>query len=452
MIEELLARIERLEKRLSELEAENAALKARLGMDSSNSSKPPSSDGLNKKSKKDSSLRGVLEEVPKKGRTKPQPPKQVETPDETADIRPDRCGECGESLEGTEASGTEKRQVFDLPKPRPCVKEYRSHAVNCPRCSARTWGKFPEGVNAHVQFGAGVKAMAAYLSARHMLPEERLAEIFRDAFGMETSAASLANFIAEAAQSAEKPQEATLAELKEAPSKHADETGFRVSGSLYWLHVLSNAADTFFRLSKKRGEMFEGLRGTLSHDCLGSYNGLGNVKHALCNAHILRELNAAIENEGAKWAERLKRILLVGHKLWKSAGCARPDPEQARILAGIYRKTVDSAVEEYERMPELFPKSKGKRGKKKRRKGHNLALRLKNRADDVLRFLFDSTAPFTNNQAERDLRMTKVKMKISGCFRSEQGAKNFAVLKGFFSTAKKRGMNPLHALQNVCAA
>src|SRR5688572_5613140 len=160
-----------LEAKNALLESENADFRRRFGMNSSNSSKPPSSDGLNKAPAKGGSLRGVLEEAPKKARAKTQPPQQVGTPDETSDIRPASCGECGESLEGAETSGTEKRQVFDLPKPRPYVTEYRSHAVNCPHCSTKSWGKFPEGVDAHVQFGAGVKAMAAYLSARHMIPE-----------------------------------------------------------------------------------------------------------------------------------------------------------------------------------------------------------------------------------------------------------------------------------------
>jgi transposase len=176
------------------------------------------------------------------------------------------------------------------------------------------------------------------------------------------------------------------------------------------------------------------------------------VEHSLCNAHILRELVAIIEHEKENWAKRMKRLLLRSHRLWKNGGDCPPRVEKSEILKKIYDRIVENALKHYESLPELKPKGKEKRGKTKRRAGHNLALRLQKRQDDVLRFLFDARAPFTNNQAERDLRMTKVKQKISGCFRSEKGAKNFATLYGFFSTARKQGKNPLAEIQALFAA
>ena len=473
MIEELLNRIASLEKRLSALETENAALKAenaalkaenatlkaenadlrrRLGMDSTNSSKPPSSDGFKKKQKKDRSLRGVLKEGEKKEKSKPKPLNQTENPDETVEIRPESCEKCGENLVGSESEKIEKRQVFDLPPPKAHVIEYRSHAVKCLCCGEKTAGKFPDEAKAHVQFGPRTKALAAYFSSRHMLPEERMAEIFKDAFGMEISPSALASFVSNVAEKAEKSQEKTFDELQKAPCKHLDETGLYVAGKRDWLHVISDKFRTFYRYSTKRGEMFEGLNGVVSHDCWNPYYGMEKVEHSLCNAHILRELVAIIEHEKENWAKRMKRLLLRSHRLWKNGGDCPPRVEKSEILKKIYDRIVENALKHYESLPELKPKGKEKRGKTKRRAGHNLALRLQKRQDDVLRFLFDARAPFTNNQAERDLRMTKVKQKISGCFRSEKGAKNFATLYGFFSTARKQGKNPLAEIQALFAA
>lgn len=454
MTKELLKRLDALEKKVSSLESENADLRRRLGMDSSNSSKPPSSDGLKKNLRKKRSLGNVLKEDKKKEKPPQKPLEQTTTPDETVDSFPETCKGCRHSLENVPTERLEKRQVFDLPRqPKPHVVEYRSHAVFCPNCGAKNKGAFPENITAHVSFGNGVKAAAAYLSAYQFVPEERLSETFRDLFGINAGEATLAKFVAETAEKLKNTQEKTLETLKTSPVKHMDETGFRIGGKTQWLHVVSNLHLTHYRVSAKRGELLDGVSGTAVVDFWKPYLTLKNVLHGFCNAHLLRELIAVSQNEGLKWAKNMMRLLLFANKSAKSPPNFKKSSKRVDIkerIRRLYDKIVAAALEKHSSMPELAKKTG--RGPKKRRPGHNLALRFRDFKEGVLRFLSDPEVPFTNNLAERDLRMMKVKQKISGCFRSENGARNFAVLRGFLSTVKKQGKNPFEEVRHAVAA
>jgi transposase len=430
-----------LRKENAALKQENADLRRRLGLDSSNSGKPPSSDGLSKP-RRTQSLRKKGD--PNRRRTsKGTTLKRSETPDVIEDIYPEKCTGCGQALtEALSSEIVESRQVFDIPEPKPVVTEHRLHSVACPCCGVKNKGHFPEVVRASVQYGPRIRAAATYLSIEHFIPEDRRRELLADLFGLPISTASLAAFDEDAAEALRETQERTLEILKAAPVKHMDETGFRVNGKTCWLHVISHGAWTHYRAREGRKDLLEGVSGIVSHDCLTSYFKIPGIKHALCNAHILRELKAAHELDGEKWAKSLARLLCCANLIVKNG----VDPP-TEIVRTLYDRIVAKALEFHEALPLFAPQKK--HGKKKRRPGHNLALRLREKAEDVLRFLYNKNAPFTNNLAERDIRMMKVKQKVSGGFRTQKGAEIFCTIRGFLSSVKKQGVNPFHALQNA---
>ncbi len=451
--DELIDLVLSLAARLEELER-------RLGLNSTNSGKPPSSDGLNKPpaGKKKRRRTGSLRE--RSGR-KPGGQKgheggtlrQVADPDVTIDHYPGTCPNCGSGLTPEMAGGHGARQVFDLPEPRPLVvTEHRAHRCRCARCGRQTRAAFPDGVTAPVQYGARIGAMVVYLSHYQLLPEDRLAELMGDLFGAGLSAASIARMGRNKATSVQGVVEVIRELVKSAPVKHMDETGFRVAGRTQWLHVASTALLTFYRVSARRGSLLDGVGGIVVHDHWKPYFTMQGVDHALCNAHHLRELQALIEIEKEDWAGRMQRLL---RRACHAANLARERSVALKpSLVEGFRRCWDAITAEglrfHEAQPPLGPApAEGqakRRGRKPRRTGHNLLRRLQARKEDALRFLADPAVPFTNNQAEQDVRMMKVKQKISGGFRSKQGANDFATVRGFISTAKKQGWNIIQAL------
>ena len=445
----------------AQFRAENAQLRQlveqlqrRLGLDSSNSGKPPSSDGPGKPPAKPRtrSQRGRSGKRPggqpgHKGVTL----SQTATPDQIETHVPTSCADCGASLSAPDTEGEPlRRQVFDLAPPPPLeVTEHQAYACRCGACGRVTRAAFPAGVNAPVQYGPRVAATAAYLQNAHFLPEERLAELFQDVFGVAICAATLAGMTHKAAQR----WQAWTARVRDLlvrsdGVKHLDETGFRIAGQTQWLHVLSTPRLTFYRTSAQRGSLLEGLQGILVHDHWASYFKVPGVLHAMCNAHHLRELQALAEIDGEAWARRLQQLLrraLRALRIARQRGIALPRSLLER-LERRYDQLVGEALAYHEALPPLQLAKPGRRGRKKRRPGHNLARRLRDRRESVLRCLRDVTVPFTNNQAEQDLRMMKLRMKISGGFRSEQGAHDFATLRSVLSTARKQGLNRLEAL------
>ena len=333
-------------------------------------------------------------------------------------------------------------------RPRPLVvMEHRAHRCRCGRCGRQTRAAFPAGVTGPVRYGARIGAMVVYLSHYQLLPEDRLAELMADLFAVALVPATVARMGRSRARRFEGVVEVIRDLVKSAPVKHMDETGLRVGGRTQWLHVASSAGLTFYRVSAGRGSLLDGVAGIVVHDHWKPYFTMQGVDHALCNAHHLRELQALIEIEKEGWARKMQRLL---RRACHAANLARERGValQPSLVEG-FRRWWDAITAEgirfHEAQPPLGPApAEGqakRRGRKPRRTGHNLLLRLQARKEDALRFLANLAVPFTNNQAEQDVRMAKLKQKISGGFRSEQGANDFATIRGFISTAKKQGWN-----------
>jgi transposase len=446
-IEKLLAENAALKALIEGQQARISELERRLGLNSSNSSKPPSSDGP-KRPARTSSLREPSGKP--RGGQKGHPGetlRQVTTPDVVIDHYPDRCEGCGAALTPASATSHTARQVFDLPEPRPpVVTEHRAHVCSCAQCGKRTRAAFPEGVAAPVQYGARICAMVVYLLHGHFLPEDRLAELMHDLFGVSVVPATIARMSRSCANRLRSFVDAVRQEVCRAKVKHLDETGFRLGSKTQWLHIASTALLTFYRVCAERGSLLAGVVGIVVHDHWKPYYTMKDVLHALCNAHHLRELKALIEFEREDWASKMQVLLRrTCHAI--NLARERDIPLKPRLIARIERR-YDAIVAEglafHQHLPALRPAERC--GKKPRRVGHNLLLRLDQRRGDVLRFLHDPNVPFTNNQAESDARMMKLRQKISGGFRAQASADDFAIIRSALSTAKKQGWNILHTL------
>ena len=450
------------------LQEENTALVQRVsdlersvGLNSGNSSKPPSNDGLKKpsakenrrtRSQRDTSNRKSGGQPGHKGTTL----KQVKNPDKITDHFPPRCQACEAALSPEESIRSAARQVFDLPPPPPLiVTEHRAHTCQCHHCGAQTRAAFPEDVTAPAQYGDEIAALAAYLQTLHCIPEKRLAQLILDSYGIKISAATLARLIAKKVKAMNPFAEAVndLLSGEQTTVKHLDETGLRVAGKTRWIHVLCSIFLSHFRLGASRGDVPEYLLGKAVHDCFSSNWTLEGVEHGVCNSHTLRELMALIVFEKEPWASDMTTILLDALQLTKTArsqGRDAVDPEAIKEIERRFDACCEQAITFHENQPPLTPPwIRKKQGRRKRRIGHNLALRIKALKTAVLLFLNDLTVPFTNNEAERDLRMTKVRQKVSGCFRTEEGAENFCILRTVVETARKQGWDIMQTLRTA---
>jgi transposase len=433
----ILALLERIEE-----------LERRLGLNSTNSGKPPSSDGLKKPSRvtnqREKTNRKAGGQAGHEGTTL----RQVAKPDRVLDYCPPVCLGCGGALSLEQATAHEKRQVFDLPQPRVEVTEHRAHRCWCPMCGTETRAAFPAEVRAAAQYGATVEALVVYFQAWQLIPEDRLAELMQDVFGVGVATATIAAMGQRKAQELAGLTEHIEEQVKSAAVKHLDETGYRIAGKLQWLHVASTGLLTCYRTSAKRGAMLSGLWGIIVHDFWRPYLAIVGVLHALCNAHHLRELKALMEIEKEPWARAMHRFLRQAchavHLARAQEGSLSP-----RFLAWLsarYDRILAQGFAFHENLPPLGAGLPTRRGRIRRRTGHNLLLRLRDHKEATLRFLADPTVPFTNNQAERDLRMMKVRQKISGGFRCDAGAQTFVTLRTVLSTARKQGWNILATL------
>jgi len=445
IIDEFEARITRFETRIAELERQ-------LNKNSSNSSKPPSSDCL-KRANRNNSLR------PKNSGRKPggqpghsgQTLPPSETPDITVDLPLDSCPECGGDLSDQPVQSEEKRQVFDLPDIKMLITEYLAQRKRCPHCGALVSAGFPCGVTAPVQYGPGMQSAMTYLNMRQLIPCQRVAEVCQDLFGHRPSAGSVVRSVARCADLLAPRVEEIRNTLGQAALLHADETGVRCVGKTHWLHVVSTATHSLFSYSPKRG--VEGFSvagvlpshlGTLVHDFWGSYDKLG-CDHSRCNAHLLRELKAFAE-VGQRWASEIIATLL---EMKKAADCA--SQQGLAEINAAHRKRLQSSYDKWVKTglkahPEVT-KPTGRRGRIAQSKETNLLRRLRDKREEVLRFMHDLGVPFDNNQAERNLRMIKVQQKVSGCFRSEEGARRFCVISSYISTIRKQGINLIDSIK-----
>jgi transposase len=455
---ELRELLKQVTERLTAAEQKIKQLSEQLKQNSRNSNWPSSRDKSrqkpNPKSLRPKTKRKAGGQEGHKGHTLEFNPE----PDVIEKHRPAQCEHCQTPLtEAIAANGVDKRQVFDLPTLRFVTIEHQVETVLCPCCGEATTGEFPADVTHPVQYGSQVKRLAVYLRNEQFIPYERERQLLADLFELPISTGSLQNFLDTAANKVKPVTAAIKGAVIEAEVGHADETGFYVNGQRYWLHTVSTEALTYYESHANRGQkatdaigILPEFTGTLVHDAWPTYFKYQTLLHALCNAHHLRDLTAIVENDQQQWAALMIDFLLSAKQLVAEAYQAGETELPIEYLARIhqvYDAIVCLGLEENP-LPDIHPPP-GKRGRRKKTKSRNLVERFDKHKAAVLRFIHDFKVPFDNNLAERDIRMMKVQQKISGCFRSGQGAEQFCSLRTYTATIRKQGLNVWQALGSL---
>lgn len=434
------------------LQAQVAELRRRLGLNSSNSSKPPSSDGLAKPPPR--SLRRASGRKPGKQPGAPGTAlSQVDDPQEMLTHRPDACGGCRRPLTNAPVTDVTRRQVFGLPQIRRRVTEHRIVSCRC-LCGAVTTATAPPGVTAPVQYGPDVAAVVVYLAVAQHIPVARVVQILSDLLGCAVSTGWVSTALKRSAAALTGFRARLRDVLGRATVIHFDETGARVAGQLRWIHVACTPLLTSYHLDDKRGQTAIDQHGVLPamadgrtavHDGWMPYlkTCYDTVEHALCNAHHLRELTgwADTSPERDAWATPLMALLREAHTLVAEATAAGRSRLPAEVLADLHRKWEQAIDTAYAANPPPAGKGRGK----------ILALidRLRGYDAEIWRFAHDFTVPFDNNQAERDIRMVKLQPKIAGCWRTEHGARTWLHIREYISTCRKNGIHTLQALHDA---
>lgn len=447
LVESLMAQIEPLIVRMEKLEGQ-------LALTSKNSSKPPSSDTDRPAPK---SLR-----TPSKRKAGGQPGhkghrlQMVDTVDEVIVHQASTCSQCGHGLAGAAQRLWQRRQVIELPPIRPWVTEHRVQACTCPDCGLENRGVLPESISASVSYGPRLSALALYLNQYQLLPYHRTAQLMGDVLGIGLSSGTLAAMVERARASLGDVTQAIATQLMRQPVVHFDETGFYVEAQRQWLHVACTEQWTYYRHHRKRGgEAIKAMNilplftGKAVHDGHAPYWSFDQCVHSLCNVHHLRSLTFVEERFGESWARRMKRLLLLIKRAverCKASARTHLDIGMSHRFLRLYRQLVARGLRDH---PPPKRKASTKRGPIKQGKVRNLLLYLHRHEAAVLLFMRDFEVPFDNNQAERDIRMMKVKQKISGAFRSEQGAEAFCRIRSYISTMRKQGHDIMQALTAV---
>jgi transposase len=436
-----------LQERLVQLEQRVQELEAQLARNSSNSGQPPSSDGLTKPSPK--SLREPSGRKPGGQPAHPgQTLQRVKTPDHIAVHRLENCPQCGGRGLGREpVLDYESRQVFDL-LPRPLeVTEHRAEIKGCPHCAAQVRAAFPVGVGAPVQYGPRFQSLMVYLNQQQLLPYDRLAQLCEDLFGQPLSAGTLVTANERVFAQLEPFAQVLIQQVPQAPVVHLDESGLRVAGTLHWLHVASTAQLTFYGVHPKRGTeamdalgIIEACRQWVVHDHWKPYFSYSECRHALCNEHLLRELKFLWEEQQEVWARQLSDLLLALH---------RRRQKQGEFSERQFKRALKDYHAVVCRGRYRHPRRADGQGRCAQSKAANLLDRLEEFDWSILAFLWDERVPFTNNQGEQDIRMIKVRQKISGCFRTLRGAQMFCRIRSYLSTCRKQGHNLWEAIQKA---
>jgi transposase len=461
-IDSLSEEIGRLKRQVSRLKAalgeargevdwlrrRNTELEKLVTKDSHNSSRPPSIDppwAKRTKSLRRPSGRRVGGQPGHAGRTL----RLTQNPHRVVTHRPARCRHCSGSLAGARGTSVERRQIVELVPARLRVIEHRAEVVRCASCGRRTKAEFPSGVTATVQYGPSILARALYLHDYQLLPYARAADAMRELFGCAISAGTLSTAVRRCATGLVGTESKIKTGLRRSPIIHADETGLRVKGKLAYVHVASNERLTHYAADVRRGkaaideiDILPAYRGTCVHDGWLSYTHYPNCRHALCGAHLLRELTYFEElSEVTKaWAAPLKELLLEMKGVAEREGAPVPAWRVEELTARYDRLVAEGQVAQPP--PDVPPLAC--------RQARSLLRRLEKRKAEVLLFLSDPSVPFDNNLAERDLRMVKLQQKVSGCFRTDEGARRFCRIRSYVSTARKQGRGVLHALEGAC--
>ena len=437
----LTARLDALEAENTALRAENAELKRRLGLDSRNSSKPPSTDSPFAKP----APKSLRRKSGRKPGGQPGHPgstlAQVADPNERLRHEPGRCAGCGSDLADAPEVGMEKRQVFDLPPMTVEVTEHQLIARRC-ACGATTCGTAPQGVSAPVQYGPRITAIVLYLYVGQFLSKKRAAQALAELFGTPLSEGTVAAMSERAADGLDGFLDALRERIVESTSAGFDETGLRVAGKLHWVHCARTGRYTLITCHTKRGR--EGIddagvlarfSGVAVHDAWAPYDTFIEPEHQLCCAHALRELqgvaDAAPPGSNWCWSGQVADALVAMQQLVAEAietGTATIDPDALSSHIRLYRSAAQIGVTET-----------AARSDKLMKKHNALARRLLERQDDYLRFTTDWRIPPDNNGSERDIRMIKLRQKVSGCLRTLTGAKQFCAIRSYLSTAAKHG-------------
>ena len=452
--ETLIVIILKLRQMIAKQASQIQELQDQLAKNSQNSGKPPSSDGLKKPRTR--SLRK------KKGRRSGGQPghkghtlEMVEEPDHIVIHSVQSCSHCRADLNQIEPDGMEKRQVFDVPPVKIEVTEHQAESKRCPGCGQLVKGMFPPEVPQPVQYGERLKAQAVYLNTYQLIPLSRTCEVFADFYGHAPSEAFVVAANTTFVEQSEPTLAAIQAQLSAAEVIHGDESGVRVEGRLHWLHVTGTAHLTYYAVHAKRGQaamraigILPEFSGRAVHDGLSAYFTFKNCSHALCNVHHLRQLQFIVDQYNQTWAEEMAKLLLD----IKAEVAASPSDQVALSpdLSAHYEQRYDELLQAgfAANPPPEHPPPK-KRGRKKQPPPKNLLDHLQKYKAETLIFMHDFRVPFDNNLAERDVRMIKVKQKISGAFRTHTGADIFCSIRSYISTVRKQGYSIIQAISDV---
>lgn len=436
-------------------------LESQLNQNSRNSSRPPSSDGLKRQPGLPKEAKGQGGQLKHEGKTL----RKIDNPDHIVRLTTDKCS-CGQILDPHGGKIVRTCQEFDLPQPKLEVTEFQVIEQVC-TCGRIHQGQLPVSIHSNVQYGAGVRALTVLLNNSCQMSYQKVSTLFEDLFGYdlnEATAVSNNELIYEGLQAVETQIKTALLESEVI---HNDETGIQVGGGKpKWLHTACNSLFTYLFVSEKRGSkahtpalsILARFTGWAIHDCYGFYFGYKNCRHGLCGAHILRELQGQIE-QGKLWATELKALLL---DLYIRSEKGLKTVPQITIEKEKWRKLCQQAIEIEELLLPKTPlpqadeedskETKKKKGRKARGKALALVDRLLKQTDAVLAFAEYEVVPFTNNQAERDIRPAKTKQKVAGCFRTMNGAQAYARIQGFISTCRKHKINVFNELRAVCSS
>jgi transposase len=441
---QLLRIILQLEQIISEQAAQISELKSQLNKNSKNSSKPPSSDGYRKQAK-------IL--PPKNGKQGGQNGhrgntlQQVETPDKIIECKPDIC-ECGHHFTSTDIDITspEIRQLITFLRPQSFVTEHQIFKARCPVCGKVHKGRSP--LKAPIQYSDEVKTHVTILNTQYKMPLNKIKQYMTDLYGLPINEATIIASNTTLYKRLAKTMEIIKEQILSSDVVHADETGIRIDKELHWMHNVSTELFTYLFAHPKRGlDAINSDKGILMdfinwlvHDCWSSYFKLDKAKHALCGAHIIRELQGIIDSNNSPSATKMQQFLLDLKKTDFKERLANKESIIAEFIAICL---------EWNNEEPLPEKTQGKRGKPKKTKARNLLERMSNTMAMVLAFAFNKDVPFTNNLAERDLRPIKLKQKISNCFRSTEGAEIYARIESFISTCRKNGKNIYSEILNT---